>query len=78
MQNIIVTGMLRDFAQRHSLDADGEDVQFEKFVNYSLWKTDHYDTFDFNRVSAGSCVGIDGRPFPSAEYSSMTLKRPDY
>ncbi|MCC4590177.1 AIPR family protein [Xanthomonas campestris pv. cannae] len=60
MDNIILTGMLKDFATRHGFDDDSGDVQFEKFANYCLWKADHYDSFDFDKVGTGKCMGIDG------------------
>lgn len=60
MDNIILSGMLRDFAQRHDLVDDPVDKQFEQFSNYCLLKTDHYDSFDFEKVSTGDCIGIDG------------------
>ncbi|WP_300615687.1 hypothetical protein, partial [Dokdonella sp.] len=60
MDNIILTGMLKDFATRHGLDEDQADIQFEKFANYCLWKADHYDSFEFDKVGTGKCMGIDG------------------
>lgn len=60
MENIILFGMLRDFITRHGLEQDALDKQFEKFVNYCLLKTEHYDSFDFDKVGTGNCVGIDG------------------
>lgn len=60
MDNIILTGMLKDFVQRHGLQADATDSQFEKFANYCLLKTDHYDSFEFEKVGTGECLGVDG------------------
>ena len=60
MENIILSGMLRDFVTRHALQDESPDRQFEKFANYCLLKTDHYDSFDFDKVSTGDCVGVDG------------------
>lgn len=60
MDNIILSGMLKDFATRHGLEEEGTDVQFEKFSNYCLWKADHYDSFEFEKVGTGQCMGIDG------------------
>ena len=60
MDNIILSGMLKDFVNKHSLQGDLPDRQFEKFANYCLLKTDHYDSFDFEKVSTGECVGVDG------------------
>jgi AIPR protein len=60
VENIILSGMLRDFVARHGLEEDPQDRQFEKFVNYCLLKTDHYDSFDFEKVGTGDCVGVDG------------------
>lgn len=60
MDNIILTGMLKDFVQRHDLAADTTERQFEKFANYCLMRTDHYDSFDFEKVSTGDCIGVDG------------------
>ncbi|WP_434657057.1 AIPR family protein [Chromobacterium violaceum] len=60
MENIILSGMLRDFVNRHGLSEDSQDRQFEKFVNYCLLKTDHYDTFDFEKVGTGDSTGVDG------------------
>ncbi len=60
MDNIILSGMLRDFVQRHELTEEPTDRQFEKFANYCLLKTDHYDSFEFEKVGTGDCVGIDG------------------
>lgn len=59
MENIILSGMLKDFVQRHELSADSTDQQFEKFANYCLLKTDHYDSFEFEKVSTGDCIGVD-------------------
>ena len=60
MDNIILSGMLRDFVTRHSLEEDQSERQFEKFVNYCLLKTDHYDSFEFDKVGTGDCIGVDG------------------
>jgi len=60
MENIILSGMLRDFAAKHGLEEDKQDRQFEKFVNYCLLKSDHYDSFDFDKVSTGDSTGVDG------------------
>lgn len=60
MDNIILSGMLRDFVVKHGLEEDSQDRQFEKFVNYCLLKTDHYDSFDFEKVSTGESTGVDG------------------
>src|SRR5688572_21602595 len=60
MDNIILSGMLKDFVARHSLEDDAPDVQFEKFANYCLLKTDHYDSFDFDKVTTTNCPGVDG------------------
>lgn len=60
MDNIILSGMLRDFVARYGLEEDAQDRQFEKFVNYCLLKADHYDSFDFDKVGTGDCVGVDG------------------
>lgn len=60
MENIILSGMLKDFVSRHSLDDDTPERQFEKFVNYCLLKTDHYDSFEFEKVGTGDCIGVDG------------------
>lgn len=60
MENIILSGMLRDFVSRHGLGEDPQDRQFEKFVNYCLLKTDHYDSFDFEKVGTGDSTGVDG------------------
>lgn len=60
MNNIILTGMLKDFVQRHELQEENIPSQFEKFANYCLLKTDHYDSFEFEKVGTGECLGIDG------------------
>lgn len=60
MENIILNGMLKDFVTRHGLNEEGTDIQFEKFSNYCLWKADHYDSFEFEKVETGQCMGIDG------------------
>lgn len=60
MDNIILTGMLKDFVQRHELQDESTACQFEKFANYCLLKTDHYDSFEFDKVGTGDCLGIDG------------------
>ncbi|TXE57248.1 hypothetical protein FOT57_09525 [Serratia ureilytica] len=60
MENIILSGMLRDFATKYSLENDEQEIQFEKFVNYCLMKSDHYDSFEFEKVSTGDCIGVDG------------------
>ncbi len=60
MENIILSGMLKDFVTRHALQDDTPTIQFEKFANFCLLKTDHYDSFDFEKVSTGDCVGVDG------------------
>ncbi|KWB90511.1 AIPR family protein [Burkholderia ubonensis] len=60
MDNIILTGMLKDFVQRHELLDEKTDGQFEKFANYCLLKTDHYDSFEFEKVGTGDCLGVDG------------------
>lgn len=60
MDNIILSGMLRDFVQRHELSGEPTDRQFEMFANYCLLKTDHYDSFEFEKVGTGECLGVDG------------------
>lgn len=60
MDNIILAGLIKDFSQRHDLGNEAIDQQFEKFVNYSLLRTDHYDSFEFDKVSTGACLGVDG------------------
>lgn len=60
MDNIILSGMLKEFSSRFEFEADGIDVQFERFANYCLLKTDHYDSFEFEKVSTGSAIGVDG------------------
>jgi hypothetical protein len=60
MDNIILSGMLRDFVQRHELSGQPTDRQFEMFANYCLLKTDHYDSFEFEKVGTGECLGVDG------------------
>lgn len=60
MDNIILSGMLKDFVARHGLEEDATEKQFEKFSNYCLWKADHYDSFEFEKVDTGKCVGVDG------------------
>lgn len=60
MENIILSGMLKEFVARHALDGEPSDGQFEMFANYCLLKTDHYDSFDFDKVSTGECIGVDG------------------
>lgn len=52
--------MLKDFVQRHELTEEPTDRQFEKFANYCLLKTDHYDSFEFDKVGTGDCIGVDG------------------
>ena len=60
MDNIILSGMLRDFSARHGLLAEPTSHQFERFATYCLLRSDHYDSFDFEKVSTGDCVGVDG------------------
>lgn len=60
MDNIILKGMLGDFASRFELSAESIDIQFEKFLNYCLLNEDYYDSFDFEKVATGKCLGIDG------------------
>lgn len=60
MDNIILSGMLKDFVQRHELTEEPTERQFEKFANYCLLKTDHYDSFEFDKVGTGDCLGVDG------------------
>jgi len=60
MENIILSGMLRDFSARFVLATLPEQQQFEHFVNYSSLSSDHYDSFDLERVSTGDCIGVDG------------------
>jgi hypothetical protein len=60
MDNIILSGMLREFVKRHALINDSPEQQFEKFANYCLMRADHYDSFDFEKVGTGECIGIDG------------------
>lgn len=52
--------MLKDFVTRHGLQEDATDLQFERFTNYCLWKADHYDSFEFEKVGTGKCMGVDG------------------
>lgn len=59
MDNIILSGMLKEFGVRHGIN-EAIDRKFEKFVNYCLLKPDHYDSFEFDKVDTGSCVGVDG------------------
>ncbi len=60
MENIILGGMLAEFRNKHSLQGEKDDSLFEKFSNYCILKNDHYDSFDFEKVSTGQCVGVDG------------------
>lgn len=60
MDNIILQGMLNDFITRFELEKDDLDIQFEKFLNYCLLNEDYYDSFDFEKVGTGKCIGIDG------------------
>lgn len=60
MENIILSGMLEEFRKKHSLQGEKSDSLFEKFSNYCILKNDHYDSFDFDKVSTGQCVGVDG------------------
>jgi len=60
MDNIILSGMLKEFVVRHDLQQEKAEKQFEKFTNYCLLKADHYDSFDFEKVDTGECMGIDG------------------
>lgn len=60
MDNIILGGMLKEFVLRHDLQSEAKEEQFEKFTNYCLLKADHYDSFDFDKVGTGACMGIDG------------------
>lgn len=60
MDNIILTGMLKEFSARFEFLGEGLDSQFERFANYCLLKTEHYDSFDFDKVSTGSAIGVDG------------------
>ncbi|MBU2768792.1 AIPR family protein [Acidithiobacillus ferrivorans] len=60
MDNIILTGMLKDFSMRHELTAENVEQQFEKFANYCLLNADHYDSFEFDKVATGNCLGVDG------------------
>lgn len=60
MENIILSGMLKEFSARFDFLTEGTDRQFERFANYCLLKTDHYDSFDFEKVSTGAALGIDG------------------
>ena len=60
MDNIILSGMLKEFISRHEISDEPVDSQFEKFANYCLLKTDHYDSFDFDKVGTGDCIGVDG------------------
>lgn len=52
--------MLKEFVVRHDLQQDKTDKQFEKFTNYCLLKADHYDSFDFDKIDTGTCMGVDG------------------
>ncbi|MGZ8190723.1 MAG: hypothetical protein ACXWTS_05775 [Methylococcaceae bacterium] len=60
MDNIILSGMIKDFVTRHAISDTPIEQQFEKFSNYCLLKTDYYDSFEFDKVATGACVGIDG------------------
>ena len=60
MDNIILSGMLTDFSEKYELSSESPDRQFEKFANFCLLKTDHYDSFDFDKVATGDCMGVDG------------------
>lgn len=60
MDNIILSGMLKEFVSRHGILEEPISGQFEKFANYSLLKADHYDSFDFEKVGTGDCIGVDG------------------
>jgi hypothetical protein len=60
MDNIILSGMLKDFSTRHGFGDETIDKQFEKFANFCVLRADHYDSFEFEKVNTGDCVGIDG------------------
>jgi len=60
MESIILSGMIKEFTEKFNLQNDKPEVVFEKFSNYCLMKTDHYDSFEFDKVSTGECVGVDG------------------
>lgn len=52
--------MLENFSDRFGLAKESIDIKFEKFLNYCLLNEDYYDTFEFDTVSTGKCIGIDG------------------
>ncbi|MEQ7536224.1 AIPR family protein [Xanthomonas campestris] len=52
--------MLSEFRNKNSLQGEKDDSLFEKFSNYCILKNDHYDSFEFDKVSTGQCVGVDG------------------
>lgn len=52
--------MLDEFRNKHSFQGEKDESLFEKFSNYCILKNDHYDSFDFEKVSTGQCVGVDG------------------
>lgn len=60
MENIILSGILKEFVARHGFEDETVEDQFEKFSNFCLWKADHYDSFEFSKVGTGKCMGVDG------------------
>jgi hypothetical protein len=60
MNNIILKGMLEDFATKHCLTGEDEAGLFEKFCNYCVLSNDHYDSFEFDKVETGDAQGVDG------------------
>jgi hypothetical protein len=60
MDNIILKGMLKDFVSKFELENNSTEIQFEKFLNYCLLNEDYYDSFEFDKVCTGECIGIDG------------------
>ena len=60
--NRILRSLLEDFLKQYELKSQGESVDFEKFVNFSILYKEYSRGFDFEivRVGKGDDTGIDG------------------
>jgi len=58
VENITLRSMLDEFSRKHNI-LDKDSLKFEKFVSYSLFSNDFYDSFELEKVGTGDCVGVD-------------------
>ena len=56
----ITNSLVKDFLNLQELTSEGEPEDFENFCNYSIIANEHKSVFNFDEISTGQNIGIDG------------------